>query len=121
MPVRGPDRGGAAAGSAPVAGSAVVMRRLTFHMLGQVELSATVSRVRAAEIVEQWELVQRSDSVQMPEAVLELENPARHVALGACVAITDVRAAEGTPSVHPAAVLGHWAGPGRHVTEEVPG
>ncbi|WP_337830570.1 hypothetical protein [Pseudonocardia sp. TMWB2A] len=87
--MRGPDRADLAAGAAPVAGSAVVMRRLTFHMLGQVELSATVSRVRAAEIVEQWELVQRSDSVQMDEAVVTINgSPEFHIALGACVAIT---------------------------------
>lgn len=121
MPVRGPDRGRAAAGAAPVPGAAVVKRRLTFHMLGQVELTATVSRVRAAEIVEQRELVQRSDSVQMPEAVLELDDPVRHVALGACVAITDVRAVEVDPSVPPAPGPPVYPAPGGHVTVRVPG
>lgn len=91
MPVRGPDRGGASAGAAPVAGSAVVMRRLTFHMLGGATMTTSVSAHEAALVIGMWETVQRSDSVQMNESVVTVTgSPELHIALGACVAITVV-------------------------------
>lgn len=92
MPVRGPDRGRAAAGAAPVPGAAVVTRRkLTLHAQGGVSASLTLSEATASELLRGWEKVQRSAELDIPETTVSvpLEGKVVHLALGAVAMIVE--------------------------------
>lgn len=92
MPVCGPDRGGASAGAAPVAGAAVVTRkRLTLHAQGGVSASLTLSEATASELLTWWEKVQRSADLDIPETTISvpLQGKVVHLALGAVAMIVE--------------------------------